>query len=86
LDAGSFAFQSAIQKFKDKIYRTIILPGVCYGCETWSLTFRKKRRLRVFERRVLSRIFGSKRDEVTEVWRKLHNDELYDLYSLANIV
>ena len=71
---------------KIKIYRTIILPVVLYGCETWSLTLREERRLRVFENRVLRRIFGSKRDEVTGGWRKLHNEELRDLYSLPNIV
>ena len=69
-----------------KIYRTIILPVVLYGCETWSLTLREERTLRVFENRVLRRVFGSKRDEVTGEWRKLHNEELRDLYSLPNIV
>ena len=59
---------------------------VLYGCETWSLTLREKRRLRVFENRVLRRVFGPKRDEVTREWRKLHNEELNDLYSLPNIV
>jgi hypothetical protein len=54
----------------------IILPVALYGCETWSLTLREERRLRVFENRVLRRIFGSKRDEVTGEWRKLHNEEL----------
>jgi hypothetical protein len=68
------------------IYRTIILPTVLYGCETWSLTLREKRRLRVFENRVLRRVFGLKRDEVTGEWRKLHNEELNDRYSLPNIV
>jgi len=68
------------------IYRTIILPVVLYGCETWSLTLRKERRLRVFENRVLRRVFGHKWDEVTGEWRKLHNEELRDLYSLPNIV
>jgi len=63
--AESFVFQFAVQKFKDKIYRTIILPVVLYGYETWSLTLREERRLRVFENRVLRRIFGPKRDEVT---------------------
>ena len=71
---------------KIKIYRTIILPVVLYGCETWSLTLRKERRLRVFENRVLRRVFGSKRDEVTGEWRKLNIEELRDLYSLPNIV
>jgi len=55
------------------MYRTIILPVVLYGCETRSFTFRDERRLRVFENRVLRRIFGPKRDEVAREWRKLHN-------------
>jgi len=57
-----------------------------YGCETWSLTLREERRLRVFENRVLMKVFGPKRDEVTGEWRKLHNEELSDWYSLLNIV
>jgi len=68
------------------INRTIILPFVLYGCETWSLTLREERRLRVFENRVLRRIFGHKKDEVTEEWRKLHNEELNDLYSSPSIL
>ena len=75
-----------ISRLKIKIYRTIILPVVLYGCETWLLTLREKRRLRVFENRVLRRVFGPKRDEVTGEWRKLHNEELSDLYSLPKIV
>ena len=72
---------------KIKIYRTINLPVVLYGCVTWSLTLREERRLRgFFENRVLRRLFGPKRDEVTGEWRKLHNEELNDLYSLRNIV
>jgi len=59
---------------KIKIYRTIILPVVLYGCETWSLILREERRLRVFENMVLRRIFGPKRDEVTGECRKLHNE------------
>jgi hypothetical protein len=59
---------------------------VLCGCETWSLKLREERRLRVFENRVLRGIFGAKRDEVTEKWRKLHNEELHDLYSTPNIV
>ena len=66
------------------IHRTIILPVVLYGCETWSLTLREERRLRMFENRVLRRIFGPKRDEVTREWRKLHNEEL-NLYCSPNI-
>ena len=62
------------------------LPVVLYGCETWSLTLREERRLRVFENRVLRRVFGPKRDEVTGEWRKLHNEDLSDLYSLSNVV
>jgi hypothetical protein len=71
---------------KIKIYRTIILPVVLYGCETMSLTLREEHRLRVFENRVLRRIFGPKRDEVTGCWRKLHNEELHGLYSSPSIV
>ena len=63
------------------IYRTIMLSVVLCGCENLSLKSREKRRLRVFENRVLRRIFGPKRDEVTREWRKLHNEELNDLYS-----
>jgi len=73
--------------FKIKIYRTIILPVVLYGCETWSLALREERRLRVFENRVFRRIrvFRLKRDKVTTEWRKLHNEELNDLYPSPNI-
>ena len=73
------------KNLKITIYRTIILPVVLYGCETWSLTLREERRLRVFENRVLRRIFGPKRDEVTGEWRKLHSEEP-NLYSSPNIV
>ena len=59
---------------------------VLYGCETWSLTLRDERRLRVFENRVFKRVFGPKSDEVTGEWRKLHNEEFSDLYFLPNIV
>jgi hypothetical protein len=74
------------KNLKIKIYRTIMLPVVLYGRETWSLTLREERRLRVFENRVLRRVFGLKTDKVTGEWRKLHNEELNDLYSLPNIV
>jgi len=70
---------------KIKIYRTTVLHVVLYGCETWSLTLREERRLRVFENGVLRRIFGLKSDEVTGEWRKLHNKEINDLYPSPNI-
>jgi hypothetical protein len=69
-----------------RIYKTKILPEILYGCETWSLTLREERRLRVFENNVLRRIFGPKRDEVTGGLRKLHNEELRDLYSSPSII
>jgi hypothetical protein len=71
---------------KIRIYKTIILPVVLNGCETWSLTLRDTYRLRVFENRLLRRIFGPKRDEVTGEWRKLHNEELRDLYSSSSTI
>jgi len=74
------------KNLKIKIYRTIILPVVLYGCETCSLTLRGERKLRVFENMVLRRIFEPRRDEVTEEWKRLHNEELNDLYSSPYIV
>jgi hypothetical protein len=74
------------KNIKIKMYKTIILPVVLNGCETWSLILREVRRLRVFENRLLRRIFGHKTDEVTWEWRKLHNEELGDLYHLPNIM
>jgi hypothetical protein len=71
---------------KVKTHKTIILPVVLYGCETWSLTLRKEHRLKVFVNRVVRRIVGPKRDEVTGEWRKLHSEELRILYSSSNIV
>jgi hypothetical protein len=71
---------------KIKIYRTIIFPVVLYGCETWSVTLREEHMLKVFENRMMRRIFGPKRDEVTGEWRRLHNEELNDLYSSPNII
>jgi len=75
----------ASKNIRIKIYRTINLPVVLYGCETWPLTLREERGLRVFEGRVLRIIFGPKRDELTEEWRKLHNEEINDLNDLTNI-
>jgi len=84
--AESFVFQLAIQSKKIKIYRITILPvGLC-GCETWSLTLTEERSLRVFENRLMRRIFGPRRDEVTGEWRKLLIGELNNLYSSPNII
>jgi len=74
------------KNIKIKIYRTVMLRVVLYGCETWSLTLREGCRLRVFENRVLRGVFGVEREEVTWQWRKLHNEELNDLYCSPNIV
>ena len=84
--AESFVLQFAIQNLNFKISRTIILPVVLYGCETWSLKLREQSRLRVFENRVLRIIFRPKRVVVRGEWRKLHNEELNGLYSSPNIV
>jgi hypothetical protein len=74
------------KNIKIRVYRTIILPVVLYGCETWSPTRREQYRLSVFENRVLRRIFGPKRDEMKGEWRRLHNEELNDLYSSPNTI
>ncbi|KAJ4438790.1 hypothetical protein ANN_14741 [Periplaneta americana] len=74
------------KNLKVRIYKTVILPVLLYGCETWTLTLREEHRLRVFENKVLRKIFGAKRDEVTEEWRKLHNTELHALYSSPDII
>jgi hypothetical protein len=73
------------KNIKIRIYKTIILPVVLYGCQTWSLTLREEHRLRMFENRVL-RIFGPKRDEETGGWRKLHSEERRNLYSSPSII
>ena len=73
------------KNLKIKINRTVILPLVSYGCETWSFTLREERGVRVFENRVFRRIFGPKTDEVKGELRKLHNEELNDLYCSPNI-
>jgi len=79
-------FLSLLVILKIKIYRNIILPIVLYECETWSLTLREERKLRVFEKKVLRIIFGPRSDEVTGEWRRLHIEKLNDLYSSPNIV
>ncbi|KAJ4448338.1 hypothetical protein ANN_10353 [Periplaneta americana] len=74
------------KNLKIRIYKTVILPVVLYGCETWTLTLRKEQRLRVFENKILRKIFGTKRDEITGEWRKLYNAELHALYSTPDII
>ncbi|KAJ4443576.1 hypothetical protein ANN_05250 [Periplaneta americana] len=74
------------KNLKVRIYKTVILPVVLYGCEAWTLTLREEQRLRVFENKILRKIFGAKRDEVTGEWRKLHNTELHALYSSPDII
>jgi hypothetical protein len=73
------------KNIKIRIHKTILLPVVRYGCKTWCLVLREEHKLRLFERRVLRRIFGPKRDDVMGEWRKLHNEELRDLYSSPSI-
>jgi hypothetical protein len=80
-----FVFSFAPKNFKIRIYDTVILPVVPYGCETWSLSLREEHRLKVFESKVLRRIFGRRRDEVTGGRRKLHDEELHDLYTSPSI-
>jgi hypothetical protein len=85
IESKIFCLPVSYQKnLKIKIYKTVILPVVLYECETWSLTLREEHRLRFFEKRVLRKMFRPKRDEGRS-WRKLHNDELYSLYSSPNI-
>jgi len=89
LSFGAASLSSSLlsKNIKIKIYRTVVLPFVFfYGCETWSITLREGRRLRLFENSVLRRIFGGKRDEVAGEWRKLHNKELNGLYCSPNVV
>jgi hypothetical protein len=81
-----FSSRLLSKNIKIIICKTIILPVVLYGCESWSLTLREEHRQRVFENRVLRRIFDPKRDEVTRGWRKLRNEELHNLHSSPNII
>jgi hypothetical protein len=74
------------KNIKVRIYKTIILPALLYGCGTWSPTLREEHRPRVFENRVLRRIFGPKRDEVTVGWRKVHNEGLHNLWSSPSVI
>jgi hypothetical protein len=78
-------FSLLSKNIKIEIHRNIILPVVLYGCETWSLTLTEERKLRVFENKVLRRLFGPKRDEVTGEWRKLRSEKLNDLLTPSNI-
>ena len=73
-------------KLRGPTYKTIMLLVVLYGCETWSLTLKEEHRLRVFENKILRKIFGGKRNEITGEWRKLHNAKLHALYSSPNII
>jgi hypothetical protein len=74
------------KNIKIRIQKTVILPVVLHGCDAWSLILREEHRLRVLEKRVLRGIFGQKRDEMTGDWRKLHNEELHNLYSSPNLI
>jgi hypothetical protein len=80
-----FCLPGCSKNTKIRVYRTVVLL-VLYGCETWSLTLREEQRLRVFENRVLRRIFGPKRDDATGERRRIHNEELNDVYSSTNII
>ena len=73
-------------KLKVRPYKTIILPVLLYGCQTWSLVLREEHRSSAFENKVLRKISGAKRDEISGEWRKLHNAELHALYSSPNII
>jgi hypothetical protein len=82
----TFSFLVSVKNIKIKIYKTVILPVVLYECETWSLTIREENRLGVFENRILRRIYGRLREEMSGGWRKLHNEEHHNLYSSPGII
>ena len=84
---GFFTYKSVPVIFEPPcIYKTMILSVFCYGFRTWCVTLREKRRLRLFENRVLRRIFGPQKDDVTEEWRRLNNMHDYDLCPSPNII
>ena len=74
------------KNIKLKIHETVLLPVILYVCETWTLTLREEKRLTVFKNKVLRKIFGLKRDDQTDQWRRLHNGELNDLYGKSDII
>jgi hypothetical protein len=74
------------KNIKIKLWRTVVLLVVLYGCGNWSISLREEHRLRVFKNRVLRNIFRPKKGKVTREWRRLHNEELYDLYFTPNII
>jgi hypothetical protein len=86
LSAQLYLFTNKREQNIVKTHKNIILPVVLYGCETWSLTLREEHRLRVFENRMLRKISGPRRGEVTGEWRKLHNGELHNLHSSPDII
>ena len=83
---GLVSTQLLSKNIKLKIYKTLILPVILYGFDTWTLTLREETILQVFENKFLSKIFGPKRDDQIGEWRRLHNGELYDLYGKPDII
>jgi hypothetical protein len=76
---------SFVRTYKIKIYKNVILPFVLYDCESWSVTQKEEHRLRMFENRVLRRVFGLKREDMVVGWRRLHNEEFHNLSTLPSI-